>query len=693
VSVPAALHPLARARPLARSTRAWLLAALGFVFVLRVVLVWQRATPNYFPDEYLYASLGRSLAHFQAPSVRGQSAHFPALFQPLLTAPAWRAASLETGYRLVQAINAAALTLTAVPAWLLARRLDLSRGLALATAALALLVPDALYASFVLAEPLAYPLVLGAAAAGILAVGTGSRRAQLAFLVCAGLAAFARIQFAALPLCYLAAVGAACIHARCFRPLVRQQAVALGGLAVAVLAVLGAGASRIAGYYATALTHPNVHLGAAAREGAVNGLVFAYACGWIVVPGAALGIVLALARSRSRTELAFGAFALSLFTLLLVESAVFGATTLPQERYVFYGAPLAVIAFGLYASRGWPLRALHALLAVGLVIVAAQVPLSRWALAGLDDHSPFLLGVQEVERVLNGKAAGAGLVAGMAGALALAAIAASLLPRRGTMIAASLAVAFCASSYAAAAHFDTLNSRSERSLYLPASRSWVDAAQLGPATLVAAPAGRPVGAEEQLFWNRSLDRVAVLPGGSVPDPLRTEALAVAADGRLSSGGRPLTGPLVVDESATTVLFRDARREQDAPMFDLWRPRGTAQLAALMVGRYHDGLLAPRGMVELWPSSAHGRLAGWLELDVRATSKGPLALHIRGRDVHAHTRAVAGALVRVRVPVCSRRGPWTVGFVANAAEVRNGRPVAGSTGEPRFAPDPRACRGT
>ena len=75
-----------------------------------------------------------------------------------MTAPAWRVGDVETAFRLVQAVHAAAFTLAAVPAYLIARRLEVGRGLALAVAAGALLVPDALYAGFVLAEPIAYPL-------------------------------------------------------------------------------------------------------------------------------------------------------------------------------------------------------------------------------------------------------------------------------------------------------------------------------------------------------------------------------------------------------------------------------------------------------------------------------------------------------------------------------------------------------
>ena len=57
-----------------------------------------------------------------------------------------------------------------------------------------------------MAEPFAYPLALGAVAVGTLALARPGWRLQLAFLALAGLATFARVQFALLPLCFLAAV-------------------------------------------------------------------------------------------------------------------------------------------------------------------------------------------------------------------------------------------------------------------------------------------------------------------------------------------------------------------------------------------------------------------------------------------------------------------------------------------------------
>src|SRR5207245_8368605 len=92
-----------------------------------------------------------------------------------------------------------------------------------------------------------------------------------------------------------------------------------------------------------------------ARWAGLDAMTLAYAAGWIIVPGALLGLWLALARPRSRTELAFGTVTVLLAGALLVEAGMLQAS-LPQideiqERYVFYVAPLLAISFGLYLAR------------------------------------------------------------------------------------------------------------------------------------------------------------------------------------------------------------------------------------------------------------------------------------------------------------------------------------------------------
>ena len=138
VAAPVAERPaLAAARVAAIPARIGLPAIVLTSFALRLAAAFTHATPLYFPDEYIYGALGRSLAASGRLAIRGSSAHFPALLEPLLTAPFWLFGDPLVAYRLTQGLNAFAMSVAAVPVYLLARRLGLGSGLALGAAALA----------------------------------------------------------------------------------------------------------------------------------------------------------------------------------------------------------------------------------------------------------------------------------------------------------------------------------------------------------------------------------------------------------------------------------------------------------------------------------------------------------------------------------------------------------------------------
>src|SRR5207245_348847 len=77
------------------------------------------------------------------------------------------------------------------------------RSAALGVGALAVAVPDAVYAGSMLADPLAYPLVLGALCAGVSVIADSTRRAQLAFVALTALTVATRIQYAVVPFAVL----------------------------------------------------------------------------------------------------------------------------------------------------------------------------------------------------------------------------------------------------------------------------------------------------------------------------------------------------------------------------------------------------------------------------------------------------------------------------------------------------------
>jgi hypothetical protein len=544
--------------------------ALGGLVALSIVArtwaAWLRATPNYFPDEGIYTALSRSLAHDQLPMVRGHVAHFPALLQPILTAPAWWFGSVDTGYRITQAIEAAAVSTAGLAVFWTARRLGIGRPAAFAAAALALAVPDVGYSGWLLAEPFAYPLFVAAVGAGAVALARPTRRTQTVFLCFALLAAFARMQLAVLLLAYLVAavlVGRA-----------REQRLVLGVVGLATFVALAGGL----GYYRKAPTA--FHLVSPGTLGR-NAFVLAVAAGWIIVPAGILGIAGAF-RSRSAEERAFGALALTAGAAVLAEATLYGDGAVAHERYGCYLLPLLAIGFALHAERGWPWRRAHALIAAVMFAVSAMVPMSSWAAAGRNAHSLVLTGLLKVEALVGSPGGGALLVAAVVAVLSLVSLLCAW--RRLTTVAAALGVAFCVAASGFATSFDVQNSRNIKAAFLPAGEGWAPRG----ATVVAGSSR--TSTLEQLFWNPGVQRLALLPNTAPPDVFSASRTHVTAEGRLAG----LTGPVVLNEDGEA-LVPVAPLRTNGP----WLSARTPQLGARVVGRYGDGWLAPTGRVNLF----------------------------------------------------------------------------------------------
>jgi hypothetical protein len=580
----------------------WLAGIMLASFGGRLIAAAGRPAPYYLPDEYIYPSLARSFAEQGRPLIRGANAHFPALLEPLVTAPVWLVTNDPlTAFRATQGLHAAFVSLAAVPAFLLCRRLGLALWLALAVAASAVAVPDAVYASSMLADPLAYPLVLAAVYAGVCVVEASTWRRQVAFAVFSSLAVGARIQFAVVP---LAVIGAELVadRGRVLQSLRRLwlSLVLLGGPPLILFATLGS--HRILGGYTSGshALHPVTLLQWIGREA----MLLLYAGGWALVPGAVAGLVVAVGRPRRRVELAFGVVTVLLAGALLLEAAQIAGTDSHrfQERYLFVLVPLLAAAFGVYVRRGLPARIPVGLLSAVLLLLSARIPLSGYAAAHNKDDSPTLWAVLRLEGLVsvgNGALAVALIAAALSGVAALVAFR-KLTPA----FAFAAAIAACCALSAGATSFDQRTSHSLRGS-LPADLRWVDHAHLGAVDFVAPPGARKEQSWEQLFWNTSVQRLLLL-GSSPIDHFAAQPLRVARDGRLLSGSRAL----LVQTYGSTVQLTGVQRVRHELIFDLYRVTGTPRFRLVAAGRYADAWLAPRGVITVWPR--HG---GTLELVV------------------------------------------------------------------------------
>jgi hypothetical protein len=587
---------------LARLTADRAIAALAGVvalsFVARLVAAFTRATATYFPDEYIYSSLAQNLASAGRPLVRDVPASFPALLEPLLAAPFWLQSDPEIAFRLTQALHAATMSLAAVPVFLLCRRLQLATGPALAAATAAVLVPDLRYASFVVADPIAYPLALSAVTAGVAVLTRPTRANQLAFVAFAGLATFARLQYLVLPAALV--LGALLLERGRAGRVVRDLRLTLGLCVLPAAAGLALGADRVLGYYG-GIVDLDLGPGALARWVATSGFLLTYAAGCLLVPGALVGLALALHAPRTRAERAFGALAVPFAGLLVAQAALYSANGSERfnERYLMTLLALVVPAYLLFARRREGTLAVGAL-AAGVATAAAALPVTAYATAHGDDASAFLAAVRHLgERI--GSVDAALAVALAAAVLSALALALARLRPRGTGVALVVALTTGALASFGASAADRANSDAVRSAFLPERLTWVDDASTGRVALLQLPFADAGRALDQLFWNRSVREVLTIGDAEAVDAYGSQSVRVSPAGQLLVGGRPVVGPLLVQTSGSTFAPDGADRLDGGPGFELWRWTEGSRLGLLAAGRYDDGWLAARASFMVWPA--------------------------------------------------------------------------------------------
>ena len=155
----------ARSRALAIPAWVWLTGIVAVSIAARVVIGRRMVAPWIMVDEIVYSELAKNVAAHGEFLVRGVPSHGYGFVYPVLIAPAWALfGSIPSAYAAAKAINAVAMSLAAVPAYFLARRI-LPERLALLAAGLTVLVPSMLYTGVLMTENAFYPLFLIAALA------------------------------------------------------------------------------------------------------------------------------------------------------------------------------------------------------------------------------------------------------------------------------------------------------------------------------------------------------------------------------------------------------------------------------------------------------------------------------------------------------------------------------------------------
>lgn len=558
--------------------RSWPVALGSLVFVsglLRAVLAQRHTAPRYWPDEYIYASLSRSLAHGHL-QVRGQPAQFYAILQPIFAAPFWRFFPVYDAYRLIQVENAVAASLVVIPLWFLGRELRLPRLTTYLICIYALLIPTLAMIPVTITDFVAYPLAIGAVAVGVRSVNEPTRARQVVFLCIACLATLARLQYVVVIPAYLAAalildrLRAPRRHPLVFLALVPAAAGTV--LAVTGYYVVGAGTFRL-----NMLTWMGL-----------QGFLLSLTAGVAIVPGA----VAALLRPSNRVEKAFAAFTAVFTVLVFVEaSSPAAAEGRYKERYLLAIVPLLAVAFGMYMNSRRQHRPIVLLVGAALIVASLVLPVS-----GYTANAPYYDSqTLNLAWLLQGHlgASTSSLLILLVFLLGAAVAVAGLWNGRVTALALPFSIAWVLIVSVVAIHIDgNFNKQAT-------DPAWVDRAAGGASvTAVATPASGRIELLRQLYWNASVDREVALDRATPTDTYATPGIHPGPHGEL--GG--VHGYFLFDETGTQAVFAGATTVaiHDAyTLFDGKHPR----LRSLVENQLSTGWLSPYSWLRAWPSSA------------------------------------------------------------------------------------------
>jgi len=377
---------------------AWLAGIVAASFVLRAWLARGMLAPFIMVDELIYAELARSFAAGDGFQVRDAPAGGFSLVYPVLISPAYLFFdSLPTAYTAVKTLNALFMSLAALPAYGLARRV-LAPPLSLLAAVLAVALPSLVYTGTVMTENVFYPLFLTAALllVYVLEQPTPARVAALlaAVLVCFGTRAQA---LALVPAVVVAPLLLALLDRRPWRTVLRPFALLYGLVAAGALLVLVGQAAR--GRSPGDLLGAYSIVGDASYDVEPVARYFLYHLAELdlylgVLPFAGLVLVTALVRRLGGELAPFLAAAIALTVFVLLSVAAFASAFVPriQERNTFVVAPFFLIALLVWVERGAPRPPIRAVAAAGAAaLLPLTIPWERFIETGATSDTLALL--------------------------------------------------------------------------------------------------------------------------------------------------------------------------------------------------------------------------------------------------------------------------------------------------------------
>ncbi|MBA3330758.1 MAG: glycosyltransferase family 39 protein [Actinobacteria bacterium] len=578
---------------------AWLLGLVALSTLVRYGLGRRAVAPWIFIDELIYSELAKSFAEGGSFAIRDVPVGWGyGVLYPLLISPAYRLFdAVPDAYAAAKAINAFVISLAALPAYGLARRV-LGHAPSLVAAVLAVALPSLLYAGTLMTENLFYPLFLLAALLLVLVLERPSLRRVLALLAVVGLAFATRAQ--------AVVVLPAIVTAPVLLVLLDGGGVRRLGAFRSLYGLLAGGAVALAVVQWLRGTSPLAVLGAYRAAGeesydpheVLRWLLYHLAeldlsLGWL--PFAAMLLLLGQAGRLRQADRVFLAASLSLAGWLLLQVSAFASrhSLRIEERNMFYVAPLFLIALLVWSERGLPRqRFATAVALVAAAVLPALLPFP--ALIGVSAVSDTfgLLPWWDIhhEGVPLDRVWLAVLLAGAAACSLLV-----LLPRVGLVLLPALLLAFFALSSRSVE--DRTRTASIGSLFQGITRperDWVDRAVGGDARVVAIWSGSArveddlgITIKQNEFFSQSVDRVLhvaePVPGGLPQTPVRFDS----RDGLLRDPeGRAVRAPYVLGDDSLRLAGSEITRDKRKGLA-LLRTDGPVRTSFAVSGLYDD----------------------------------------------------------------------------------------------------------
>ena len=362
------------------------LALLGLMLVVFAVLAWYvLGFQSYMimPDELGYMKNAVGFAQLSPNSSGDFWFHNYSQFAQLLIAPAYALFSTPTAFDVSHLIQAAVMVSSAIPVYVLSRRVGASALVALIAAAAAIVVPWTAMSATLMTEPVAYAVFAWTMLAYHGALARPSTRADVIAIAATAIAFLTRTQFAALAAVFAIALVAYELLSAWYEPAVRRSRFAIeaarslwlrhriivvaAGLAL-VLALLGPLGRSSLGAYGMTLSGDLLPAG---MWPILHDLIaeLVVAVGVLPAVGLVAFSVRGLGPRISGEERALACLAIAATTVLLLEIGSFAIrfSAGANDRYVAYLAPLCAVGFAAILRPGrrspWPLVVSGAVLA------------------------------------------------------------------------------------------------------------------------------------------------------------------------------------------------------------------------------------------------------------------------------------------------------------------------------------------